>query len=57
MEERVINVSKSKSGSGSTSTRIVLPAKWVKELDIDKNVVAKFDGKQIVIRKAEKNEI
>lgn len=57
MEKKVINVSKSKSGSGSTSTRIVLPAAWVKELDIDKMVEAYFDGEKIVIIKAEKNEI
>lgn len=51
-EEKAINFNK--SGSGSISGRIILPAKWLKYLDItEKNnkVTLELKDNKIIIRK------
>lgn len=53
-EERTLNVIFGKGGSGSTTTRLTLPIKWVKELGIDiehKEVVATLEDDKIIIKK------
>ena len=53
MEVKTLKVNKNKSGSGSISNRIVLPASWVKELGIEDKVVAYYDkeNKRIILEK------
>lgn len=53
MEVKILKVNKNKSGSGSISNRIVLPAFWVKELGIEDTVKAYYDeeNKKIVLSK------
>ncbi|KGJ49816.1 PemI [Clostridium sp. NCR] len=53
-EERNLKISFTTSGSGSESTRISLPIKWIRELGIDKEnreVIAILDDDKIIIKK------
>lgn len=57
MEERELNISFSKSGSGSYTPRVSLPASWIKEMDIDKEnrkVKVTFENNEIRIKKLDK---
>ena len=53
MEGKILKVNKNKSGSGSISNRIVLPASWVKDLEIEDKIVAYYDkeNKRIILKK------
>ncbi|WP_195940925.1 AbrB/MazE/SpoVT family DNA-binding domain-containing protein [Romboutsia sp. 1001713B170131_170501_G6] len=54
MEKRKLNISFNKSGSGSYTPRISLPATWVKEMGLDKEnreVEVIFENSQIIIKK------
>lgn len=54
MEKRELNISFNKSGSGSYTPRISLPAKWIKEMGIDtenRKVIASFKDGKIIIEK------
>jgi hypothetical protein len=53
MEVKTLKVNKNKSGSGSISNRIVLPASWVKDLEIEDRIVAYYDkeNKRIILEK------
>lgn len=50
-EKKILKINRNKSASGSTSSRIVLPAKWVKELNLFDEIEATFDGEKIIITK------
>ncbi|MCR1822014.1 AbrB/MazE/SpoVT family DNA-binding domain-containing protein [Terrisporobacter muris] len=53
-EKRELNISFNKSGSGSYTPRISLPATWIKEMGIDtdnRKVSVTFKDGQIVIEK------
>lgn len=55
-EKRELNISFNKSGSGSYTPRISLPATWINEMGIDKEnrkVSVTFKDGQIIIEKAE----
>lgn len=55
-EKRELNISFNKSGSGSYTPRISLPATWINEMGIDKEnrkVSVAFKDGQIIIEKAE----
>ena len=43
MEVKSLNIIKNKSGSGSISNRIVLPASWVKDMGLENEIVAYYD--------------
>lgn len=51
--KKTLKVNKNKSGSGSISNRIILPAPWVKELGIEDTVKAYYDeeNKKIILTK------
>ena len=53
MKSNIIKINKNKSGSGSISNRIILPASWVKDLDLEDKVVAYYDkeNKRIILKK------
>lgn len=53
MEQKILKVNKNKSGSGSISSRVILPSSWVKDLEIENEVVACYDkdSKRIIIEK------
>lgn len=56
MEERKLKVLFSKSGSGSTNTKITLPISWIKDMGVSKDnreVTLHYDEekKQIIIEK------
>lgn len=53
MKEKILKVNKNKSGSGSVSNRIILPASWVKDLGLEDKVVAYYDkeNKRIILTK------
>lgn len=53
MNRKVLKINKNKSGSGSVSNRIVLPASWVKELEIENKIIAYYDkeNKRIILTK------
>lgn len=53
MEVKILKVNKNKSGSGSISNRIILPASWVKDLEIEDKIVAYYDkeNKRIILEK------
>ncbi len=56
MEERTLKILFSKSGSGSTNTRISLPIKDLKDMGVNqenREVLYKYDevNKQIIIKK------
>lgn len=54
MERRKVNISFTKSGSGSRSTRLMLPVKWIDNLGIspeDREVFIYQIGDNILIRK------
>lgn len=56
-EKRELNISFNKSGSGSYTPRISLPATWIKEMGIDtdnRKVSVTFKDGQIVIEKVKK---
>lgn len=53
-EKRQLKISFTKSGSGSESTRLSLPIKWIRELGIDKDnrdVTVEIDEDKIIIKK------
>ena len=53
MEDRVLKILFSKSGSGSTNTRISLPIKDLKDMGVSQNnreVIYKYDEKTKEIR-------
>ena len=53
-EYRNANVMFQKSGSGSISTRIALPKKWVDKMGVtqdEREVIVEFDGERITVRK------
>lgn len=57
-EPREINVSYSKSGSGSITTRINIPITWLRKLGVDeesREVILEFDEDRIIIRKNNEN--
>lgn len=59
MEKRNLNVSFNKSGSGSITPRISLPATWIKEMGIDmenREVEVNFENGKIIIVKSETQE-
>lgn len=56
MEERKLKVLFSRSGSGSTNTKITLPISWIKDMGVSKDnreVTLRYDEKtkQIIIEK------
>ena len=53
MKSNIIKINKNKSGSGSISNRMVLPASWVKELEIENEIIAYYDkeNKRIILKK------
>ena len=54
MEERRMNVIFTKGGSGSITTKLTIPKKWVDHLGISKEnrgVILKLDEEQIIIEK------
>ena len=53
MKEKILKVNKNKSGSGSISNRIIIPASWVKDMEIEDNIKAYYDkeNKKIIICK------
>lgn len=56
MEERILNVSFNKAGSGSITKRLTLPSSILKKMGIDENnrqVLLLYDDskKEIIIRK------
>ena len=53
MEVKILKINKNKSGSGSISNRIVLPASWAKDLGLEDKVVAYYDkeNKRIILEK------
>lgn len=55
MEKRKLNISFAKSGAGNISPRLILPAKWIKLINIteeERSVIVEFDGEKIIVRKA-----
>lgn len=55
--KRLLNIMFSKSGSGSISTKIALPKKWIDTLELNeenKSIIAEFkeDTKEIILKKA-----
>lgn len=54
MEKRKINMMFQKGGSGSITTRIAIPKKWVDKIGVtqdEREVIIEFDGERIVVRK------
>ena len=53
MKSNIIKINKNKSGSGSISNRIVLPASWVKDMGLENEIVAYYDKeyKRIILKK------
>ena len=54
MEERKLNITFSKSGSGSITPKLSLPSTWIKEMNIsqeDREVIVKFENGKIIIEK------
>lgn len=58
MQEKIAKVIFNKSGgtagSGGVTNRITIPTTWVREMGItdeDREVILKFDGETIIIRK------
>lgn len=56
MEERILKILYSKSGAGSTNTRIALPIKDLKDMGVspeNREVLYQYDeeNKQIIIKK------
>ena len=55
IDERDKNISFNKSGSGSITTRIILPITYTRHLNVsedDKAVVVNFENNMIIIKKA-----
>lgn len=57
MEERILNISFNKAGSGSITKRLTLPSSIVKDMGIDENnrqvkLIYDESKKEIIIRKA-----
>ena len=59
MKLSIIKINKNKSGSGSISNRIILPASWVKDLELEESVKAYYDeeNKQIILKKNIDNNV
>ena len=59
MEKKVLRINKNKSGSGSVSNRIILPASWVKDLEAEGEIVAYYDkeNKRIILEKIVDNNV
>lgn len=58
-EQRALNVSFSKSGSGSITSRLSIPISWLKEIGVTpdcKQVVLIKDGDKIILKKSENNQ-
>lgn len=56
MEERILNISFNKAGSGSITKRITIPSSILKKMEIDENnrqvlLIYNDDKKEIIIRK------
>ena len=53
MKEKILKINKNKSGSGSVSTRIILPASWIKDMGLENEIVAYYDkeNKRIILKK------
>ena len=53
MEVKTLKINKNKSGSGSISNRITLPASWVKDMGLENEIVAYYDkeNKRIILKK------
>ncbi len=56
MEERILNITFNKSGSGSITKRLTLPSSILKKMGIDENnrqvlLIYNDDKKEIIIRK------
>ncbi|UUC40235.1 AbrB/MazE/SpoVT family DNA-binding domain-containing protein [Clostridioides difficile] len=54
MEKRILKVLLSKSGSGSLSPKISLPATWIREMNItqeEREVEVYFENNEIRIKK------
>lgn len=52
MEKRELNISFYKSGAGSISTRLAIPMKWLKDMEIsqdNRSVEAVYDEEKKVI--------
>lgn len=52
MEERKAKLITTKGGSGSSTFRATLPAKWIRVMGLNeetRNLILKFDGKKILI--------
>ena len=55
--KRLLNIIFNKSGSGSISTKISLPKKWIDTLELNeenRSIIAEFkeDTKEIILKKA-----
>jgi hypothetical protein len=60
MEERELKVIFGKAGSGSTTTRLTLPKKWINAMNItedEREVLVEFDGEKIIIKKAKIHDV
>lgn len=53
MKEKILKINKNKSGSGSVSSRIILPASWVRDLELEDKLIAYYDktNKRIILKK------
>ncbi|WP_317412659.1 AbrB/MazE/SpoVT family DNA-binding domain-containing protein [Clostridium baratii] len=54
MEKRELKISFNKSGRGSITPKMTLPAVWIKEMGINienREVEVVFENKEIIIRK------
>lgn len=57
INKRKLKVLFSKSGSGSTNTKVSLPITWLKEMGIteeEREITAEHTGDSIIIKKAER---
>ena len=59
MKGKILKVNRNKSGSGSTSNRIVIPASWVSDMQIEGEIVAFYDdkNKKIILEKRIDNNV
>ena len=54
MEARKLNIIFNKAGSGSVTTRLTIPKKWIDEMKIsteNRDILAIYDGERIMITK------
>jgi len=60
IEERIAKLVVTKGGSGSSTFRATLPAKWIREMGLDeesRELLLSFDGKRIIIENKEEMEM